>query len=103
MIKEYDDIKEEIENLKKSTVHQRSQFIHKTMLSYCLKDRKNTESKNPRVAKTNKGRLIILSKCAVRDSKKLRFIKGKEASSLLINLGEKTPISQIPLVGPLFF
>ena len=34
------------------------------MSSYCLKCRKNTESINPRVSKTN-GKTIILSKCAI--------------------------------------
>ena len=29
------------------------------MLSYCLKSRKNTESKNPQVTKTNKGKIIL--------------------------------------------
>ena len=40
------------------------------MLSYCLKRRKNTESKNPKVAKTNKRRIMLSSKCAVCDSDK---------------------------------
>ena len=31
--------------------------------------------KTPKMAKINKGKLIFLSKCAVWDSKKLRFIK----------------------------
>ena len=35
------------------------------MLSYCLKCRKTTESKNPKVAKTKNGRIMLLSKCAV--------------------------------------
>ena len=35
------------------------------MLSYCLKCRKNTESKNPNVARTKNGRIILLSKCVV--------------------------------------
>ena len=73
------------------------------MLSYCLKCRKNTESKNPRFAKTNKGKSIILSKCAVCESKKSRFIKEEEASRLLSSLGIRTPLSQIPLEGPLLF
>ena len=35
------------------------------MLSYyCFKCRKNTESKNPKVAKTKNGRIMLLSKCA---------------------------------------
>ena len=37
------------------------------MLSYCLRCRKNTESKNPKVARTKNGRIMILSKCAVCD------------------------------------
>ena len=43
------------------------------MLSYCLKCRKNTESKNRKVARTKNGRIIVLSKCAVLDSKKVKI------------------------------
>ena len=71
------------------------------MLSYCLKCRKNTESKNPKVAKTK--RIIVLSKYVVCDSKKSKFIKQQEASGLLSSLGIKRPLSKIPLVGPLLF
>ena len=39
------------------------------MLSYCLKCKK-TESKNPEVVKTKNGRIILLSKRAVCNSKK---------------------------------
>ena len=39
------------------------------MLSYCLKCRKNIESKNPKVAGTKYRRILLLSKCAVCDSK----------------------------------
>ena len=39
---------------------------------------KKTDSENPRVIKTNKGRLMILSKWAMYDSKKSKFIKEKE-------------------------
>ena len=45
------------------------------MSSYCLKCRKNTESINPRVSKTNNGKTMILSKCAICGSKTSRFIK----------------------------
>ena len=48
------------------------------MLLYCLKCSKNTESKNPKVAST----IMLLSKCAVCDSKKSKFIKQQEASGL---------------------
>ena len=73
------------------------------MLLYCLKCRKNTESKNAKVARTKTGRIMLLSKCAVCDSKKSKFIKQQEASGLLSSLGIKTPLSKIPLVGPLLF
>ena len=73
------------------------------MLSYCLKSRKNTESKNPKVARTINGRIMLLSKCEVFHCKKLKFIKEQKASRLLSNLGIKTPLSKIPLVGSLFF
>ena len=53
------------------------------MLSYCLKCREQTDSKSSRVPKANKGEVIVLSKCAVCDSKKLRFIKEQEASRFL--------------------
>ena len=56
------------------------------MKSYCLKCRKNTENINPRVSKTSNGRTMVLSKCAICDSKKSRFIKKQEAKGLLSNL-----------------
>ena len=64
------------------------------MLSYCLKCTKNTESKNPKVARKKNGRIMFLSKCAVYDSKKLKLIKQQEASGLLSSLGIKTPLSK---------
>ena len=72
------------------------------MLSYCLKCRKNTESKNPKVVKIKNGRIILLSKCEVSDFKKSKFIK-EQARWLWSTLGIKTPLSKIPLVGPLLF
>ena len=71
------------------------------MLSYYLKCRKNTGSKNPKVARTKNERIMLSSKCAVCDSKKSKFIKQQEASGLLSSLAIKTPLSKIPLVGPL--
>ena len=52
------------------------------MLSYRLKCRKNTESKNSKVAKAKKGRIMLSSKCAVCDRRKSRSIKGYETSGL---------------------
>ena len=73
------------------------------MLSYCLKCRKDTEIKNPKVATTKNGRMMLLSKCAVCDSKKSKFIEKQEASGLLSSSGIKAPLSKIPLAGPRLF
>ena len=73
------------------------------MFSHCLKCRRNAEIKNPKIVKTKNGRIMLLSKCEVYDSKKSKFIKEKEASGLLSSLGIKTPLSKILLVGPLLF
>ena len=73
------------------------------MLSYCLKCQKNTVSEIPKVARTKNGRTMLLSKCAVCDSKKLKLLKEQEASGLLSTLGIKTPLKKIPLLGPLLF
>ena len=70
---------------------------------YRIKYRKNTENKNPKVARTENGRIILLSKCAVCDSKKSKFIKKQEASGLLSSLGIKTPLSKIPVVSLFLF
>ena len=64
------------------------------MLSYCLKCTKNTGSKNPIVARTENRRIMLLSKWAVYDSKKLKLIKQQEASGLSSSLGIKTPLSK---------
>ena len=53
------------------------------MLSYCLKCRKNTESKNPSVAMPYKRKPMLLSKFVVCDSKRSTFIKEQEASRIL--------------------
>ena len=73
------------------------------MLSYCLNCRKNMQSKSPGVVKTKNGRIMLLSKCSVCNSKKSRFLKKQEARGLLSSLPIRTPLSQIPLLGPLLF
>ena len=42
---------------------------------------------------------MILSKCTICDSKKLRFIKNQEAKGLLSNLGFRTPLSKVPILS----
>ena len=52
------------------------------MKTYCLKKRKDTESKNPRVIKKRENNIFFFSKCPVYN-KKLRFKRKQEASGLL--------------------
>ena len=68
-----------------------------------MKCRKNTEGKNPKATKTKNGRIMLLSKCAVYDSKKSKFIKEQKASGLLSSLGIRTALSKFLLVGLLLF
>ena len=46
---------------------------------------------------------MILSKCAICGSKKSRFIKKQEVSGILSNLGLKTLLNKIPLLGDILF
>ena len=57
---------------------------------YCLKFRKNKESKN-QVARTKNGMIMLLSNWVVFDSKKPKFMKHQEVSRLLSSLGIITP------------
>ena len=65
MLKEYCNMKEKIKNVKTESVYWRFFSIYKTMLSYCLKCRKNKESKNLKTVKTKNGRIILVSKYVV--------------------------------------
>ena len=47
--------------------------------------------------------VILSSKYGVCGSKKSRFMKEQEAEGLLSNLGTKTSLSKIPLLGDLLF
>ena len=62
------------------------------MESYCLKCKKYTKNINPQVSSTSNGKMI-LSKCAICNSKKSKFINKQEAKGLLSTLGIKTPLS----------
>ena len=69
------------------------------MISYCLKCKKSAENTNPVVSKTSNGKTMILSKYALCGSKKSRFIKKQEAKGLFSNLGIRTPLSKISILG----
>ena len=93
MRKEYDNMKEEIKNLKTSSSLSKIFVNIKTLFSYCLKCRKNTESKNPKVVRTKSGGIILLSKYSVCNNKELVFIGKQEIRGSLSNLtGVKIPI-----------
>ena len=69
------------------------------MLLYCLKCRINTGSKNLNIVKTKIGKIMLLSKCDVYDSKKSEFINKQESGEILSSFVIKTPLSKIRLVG----
>ena len=46
---------------------------------------------------------MLLSKRAVCDHKKSKITKQQEVGRFLSSFGIKTPLSKIPLVGPLLF
>ena len=73
------------------------------MKPYCLKCRKNTENINQRISNTINDRTLVLSKCTICDSKKSRFIENQEAKVLSSNLGVKTPLSKVPILGNILF
>ena len=73
------------------------------MLTYRVKCRKNTENMKSKILKTKNNRLIMQSKCAKCGIKKSRFVKEHEANGLLSNLGIKTRLNKIPLLGDILF
>ena len=74
------------------------------MLPYCLKcNKKNTESIDPKVSATSNDRTMILSKCAKSVLKNQNLLKKNEAKGLLSNLGIRTHLSKIPLLGVVLF
>ena len=73
------------------------------MESYCLKYKNHTGNINPQVSSTSNGKVMILSKCAICNSKKSKFINKQEGKGLLSKLGIKTPFSKLPILGDILF
>ena len=46
---------------------------------------------------------MLLSKCAECGNKKSRFIKNQEVKGLLSNLGIRTQLDKVPLLGDILF
>ena len=63
----------------------------------------NTKNIDAKMMKTENGRFMLSSKCAVCGSKKSKFMKEQEAEGLLSNLGIRIPLSKIPLLNVLFY
>ena len=57
--------------------------------TYCLSCRKKTENTNPKIVKNKNNRSMMLSKCAICNNKKSRFIS--QGSSLFDILRLNTP------------
>ena len=72
------------------------------METYRLKCRKYTKKINP-VSSTSNGKIMILSRCEMCNSKKCKFINQQEAKGFLSKLSIKTPLSKIPLLGDIVF
>ena len=73
------------------------------MKIHCLKCRKDTENILSKVSKTSNDRTLILLDCAKCRSKKSRFVKEQKAKGLLSNLGIRTPLSKVPILGDILF
>ena len=73
------------------------------MKSYCLKCKQDTENINSKVSKTSNNRTMVLSKWAKCGSKKSKFIKNQEAKGLLSNLGIRTSLVKVPILGDILF
>ena len=67
--------------------------------SYCLRYRKDTENINLKVSKTSNGKTMLLSNCSICGGKKSIFIKNQEPKRLLSNLGIRTSLSKVPILG----
>ena len=78
-------------------------FKYKTMLSCCLKCKNKPENISPKFSKTNNGKTMMLSKCAICGSKKSKLIKKQEASGILTSVGITTPLNKILVLGDILF
>ena len=73
------------------------------METYCVKCKKDTENIDPKIFKTKINKLIMESQCTDCRNKKSRFVKKQDAKGLLSNLGIRTPLNKIPLLGDILF
>ena len=67
---------------------------------YCVKCRRKTETKNPKIIKIRK-QPTLTGLCNVCNTKKFKFVSNQEGEGLLSMLGIKTPLAKIPILGPI--
>ena len=82
---------------KQKTKKKQQQTKTKTKQNKIKKNK--TQNINPRTSKTSNGRTMLLVECAICGTKKSRFVKKQEAKVFLCNIGIKTPLSKIPILG----
>ena len=73
------------------------------MKTYCVKCKKDTENIDPKIFKTKNNKLIMQSQCTDCRNKRSQFVKKQDAKGLLSNLGIRTPLNKIPLIGDILF
>ena len=56
-----------------------------------------------KILSTSNGKAMILSKCVKCGSKQSQFLKNEEAKGLLSNLGIRTPLNKVPILGDILF
>ena len=64
---------------------------------------KKKGNKNLNVEKAQNRSMMLLSKCAVCNSKIIKFTKERGASGILTAIAIKTPFSKIPVLCDIFF
>ena len=65
--------------------------------------KKYTKIWNSEILETYNGKTMLLTKCSLCGSEKSRFIKKQEAKGLLSNLGIRTPLNKVPILGDILF
>ena len=73
------------------------------MKSYCVEIKVWKRYWKHKSKNFKNGRTMVLSKCAICDSKNSRFIKNQEAKGVLSNLGIKATLSKVPILGDILF
>ena len=71
------------------------------MLSYCLKCKKNTESKNRRVPRTSIGKLTLLSNCTVYNKKKLKIYQRRRGQGIAKPIRNQKSFEQDTIIASL--